>query len=94
MESGGLDNRDHRKLIDVDGKVAFLGGLNIGDEYSGYKDKPMWHDVHARVEGPLVTILQSHFFERWMTEQGGIKDLDIKGYFPKIKPKKNGMDCR
>jgi cardiolipin synthase len=90
FEARGLDNRDHRKLIVVDGKVAFLGGLNIGDEYSGYRGK-MWHDVHARVEGPVVNALQSHFFERWMTERGSIKDIDLKAYFPKIKKQQGGI---
>jgi len=93
IEARGLDNRDHRKLIVIDGKIAFLGGSNIGDEYSGYKDTKMWHDVHARIEGPLVNILQTHFFERWMTERGNIKGLNIKEYFPKIKPKKNGISA-
>jgi len=83
-EARGLDNRDHRKLIVIDGKVAFLGGINIGDEYSGAEGVP-WHDVHIKVRGPIVSALQSHFFERWMTERGGIKGMDLQEHFPKIR---------
>jgi cardiolipin synthase len=92
FEARGLDNRDHRKLLVVDGELAFLGGLNIGDEYSGAKGK-MWHDVHLRIEGPLVCALQSHFFERWMTERGSIKGLDVYRYCKIIKPIEKGISA-
>lgn len=83
-EARGLDNRDHRKLIVIDGKVAFLGGINIGDEYSG-AGPGSWHDVHLKVRGPIVSALQSHFFERWITERGSLKGMDLQEHFPKIR---------
>jgi cardiolipin synthase len=62
----GWSVRDHRKLLVVDERIAFAGGLNIGDDYAprewGGKG---WHDVHARVEGPVVQDLRRSFFEAW-----------------------------
>lgn len=62
----GWSVRDHRKLLVVDEHVAFTGGLNIGDEYAprdwGGKG---WHDLHVRVEGPVVADLRRYFFDSW-----------------------------
>jgi cardiolipin synthase len=62
----GWSVRDHRKLLVVDERVAFAGGLNIGDEYAprtwGGKG---WHDVHARIEGHAVEELRRFFFDSW-----------------------------
>ena len=58
--------RNHRKLLVVDGKVGFTGGLNIGEEYQGRKKKyGPWRDTHLRVEGPAVWRLQEVFSEDW-----------------------------
>jgi cardiolipin synthase len=58
--------RDHRKILLVDGKVGFLGGLNIGDEYvEEDADGPTWRDAHIRLEGPALTELQALFVENW-----------------------------
>lgn len=73
--------RNHRKLIVVDGKVAFTGGMNIGDEYLGLnKSYGYWRDQMVRVEGPAVDELQSIFVEDWdfSTKQ----KLTGKAYFP------------
>ena len=91
-EARGLDNRDHRKLIIVDGKVAFLGGINIGDEYSG-AGAGSWHDVHLRVRGPIISALQSHFFERWMTERGSLKGMDLREHFPRLRKIPGGIQA-
>jgi cardiolipin synthase len=62
----GWQVRDHRKLLVVDSKVAFAGGLNLGDDYApeawGGRG---WHDVHARVEGPVVEELRRLFEMSW-----------------------------
>ncbi|WP_242847909.1 cardiolipin synthase [Inediibacterium massiliense] len=62
-----LNYRNHRKIIVVDGKIGFVGGLNIGDEYLG-KDPYLgfWRDSHAKVEGEAVYALQNIFFRDWM----------------------------
>lgn len=63
--------RDHRKLLVVDGAVAFLGGLNIGDEYNaGTAQRPGWRDTHVRVEGPAVRDLEAVFLESWFRADG------------------------
>lgn len=62
-----LNFRNHRKLIVADGKVAWVGGLNIGDEY----ESDGWRDAHVRVEGPAVLNMQLSFLEdwRWVTDE-------------------------
>ncbi len=72
--------RDHRKILAVDGRVAFAGGVNIGDEYAGEDadgaDAPGgaaqagWRDTHARVEGPAVRDLEAVFLESWFRADG------------------------
>jgi cardiolipin synthase len=61
-----LNFRNHRKTVVVDGRVAWVGGHNVGVEYLG-KDPNIghWHDVHVRVEGPAVLGAQLAFVEDW-----------------------------
>jgi cardiolipin synthase A/B len=65
-----FDKRDHRKLAVIDGDVAFVGGLNIGDEYAGYGGKSPWRDLGLRLEGPSVSELRRFFLENWIAEGG------------------------
>jgi cardiolipin synthase len=62
----GINRRDHRKMVIVDGRVGLLGGLNIADEYgdptAGWKG---WRDTAVRVEGPVVRQMVSIFLESW-----------------------------
>jgi len=52
---GRINNRTHRKLLIIDGQVAFTGGVGIGDPWQGSaQDKDHWRDMHFRVEGPVV----------------------------------------
>jgi cardiolipin synthase len=69
-----IQNRDHRKIVVVDGKVGFTGGINIDGTYSSAStSKPGpkegledgWRDTHVRIEGPVVTQLQQLFTETW-----------------------------
>jgi len=61
--------RDHRKILTVDGRVAFAGGLNIGDEYWGASGEG-WRDTQVRVEGPAVRDLDAVFLESWFRADG------------------------
>ncbi len=61
-----LNFRNHRKILIVDGKVGFTGGLNVGDEYLGkHGTLTPWRDTHIRVTGPVVPLLQVSFGEDW-----------------------------
>lgn len=61
-----LNLRNHRKVLIVDGRVAFTGGLNIGDEYLGRSQKfGYWRDTHFQILGPAVQSLQRIFLEDW-----------------------------
>lgn len=62
-----VDFRNHRKLVVVDGRVGFTGGINVGREYLGL-DPAMgnWRDTHVRIDGPAVLALQKVFAEDWL----------------------------
>jgi cardiolipin synthase len=84
-----LNNRTHRELLVVDGKVAFVGGAGIADwwAYPTFKrlkwQKP-WRDTMARVEGPVVAALQGVAAENWLECCGEI--ITGPDYFPNLKP--------
>jgi Phosphatidylserine/phosphatidylglycerophosphate/cardiolipin synthases and related enzymes len=60
------NHRTHRRLLIVDGKVGFTGGVGIADEWSGNAESPEhWRDTHARVLGPAVSSLQAAFADNW-----------------------------
>jgi cardiolipin synthase len=76
-----INMRDHRKIVVVDGRVAFTGGLNIGDEYLGKVPRfGFWRDTHLRLEGPAVAGLQRIFIEGW--DFALEEDLRGPEYFP------------
>lgn len=61
-----LNFRNHRKIVVVDGEVALLGGLNVGDEYLGRSERfGKWRDTHLSVRGPAVQAVQLVFMEDW-----------------------------
>jgi cardiolipin synthase len=61
-----LNFRNHRKILVIDGQIGFTGGLNIGDEYLGKKQRyGFWRDTHLRLEGPAVKGLQLSFLKDW-----------------------------
>jgi cardiolipin synthase len=70
--------RDHRKILVVDGKVAFTGGMNIGNEYGATSAGPggTWRDTHVRVEGPTAWEMAVVFGEGW--ERAGGADLEFE----------------
>lgn len=78
-----LNNRTHRKLLVVDGKVGFTGGVGIADLWTGDAESTAhWRDMHYRVEGPVVAQLQASFLDNWMKTTGHI--LDGEDYFPPL----------
>ncbi len=72
-----LNFRNHRKIVVVDGKEAFVGGHNVGDEYLG-KDPKLspWRDTHVRVRGPVTLEAQMTFLEDWQWATGRIPELN------------------
>ena len=76
-----LNNRTHRKLLVVDGRVGFTGGVGIADEWDGNAEDPAhWRDTHFRLEGPAVAQMQAAFTDNWLKVTG--KVLDGSDYFP------------
>jgi len=88
-----LNQRDHRKLLIVDGRTAFLGGINISSVYSGGsagqgmrarpEASPAWRDTDLQLEGPVVAELQKLFLATWESQKGD--PLAAKDYFPRLE---------
>jgi cardiolipin synthase len=92
-----INNRDHRKLLVVDGRIAFIGGINISSVYSSgsslrrnrkvavkvAENTVAWRDTDLQIEGPVVAELQKLFIETWEKQQG--KTLAAKAYFPVLE---------
>lgn len=75
--------RNHRKIMVIDGRIGYTGGMNIGDEYLGLDPAfGPWRDTMARVEGPAVAGLQRTFAEDWHFATGEVREL--APYFPDI----------
>ena len=80
---GKLNNRTHRKLLVVDGKTGFTGGVGIADKWSGNAQDPdHWRDTHYRIEGPAVAQMQATFMDNWTKVTGRV--LHTVDYFPEL----------
>ncbi len=80
-----LNHRDHRRVLVIDGRIGFTGGVGIADKWLGHaQDKDHWRDSHFRVEGPVVAQLQAAFMDDWFQTKGVI--LDGPDYFPDLDP--------
>lgn len=78
-----IDQRTHRKILVVDGKVGFTGGMGVTDDWIGDAEGPgHWRDTALRVEGPVVAQLQAAFVDNWVECTGRI--LHGEGYFPAL----------
>lgn len=76
--------RTHRKVLIIDGRIGFTGGIGIGDEWLGHaQDKEHWRDTCVVVEGPVVHYLQAAFVENWMEATRSVLVGDL--YFPPLK---------
>jgi len=81
---GRLNNRTHRKLLIVDGKVGFTGGVGMGIEWTGdAQDSLHWRESHYKAEGPVVAQMQAVFIDNWIKTTG--KVLHGAEYFPDQK---------
>ena len=80
-----LNNRTHRELLVVDGRVAFTGGAGVADWWlRPFNGKPAWRDTMARIEGPIVAALQGVFAENWLECGGEI--LTAPRHWPALAP--------
>ena len=87
---GKLNNRTHRKLLVVDGRVGFTGGVGIAEQWTGNAQDPdHWRDTHFKVEGPVVGQMQSVFMDNWTKASGTV--LHGAEYFPPLSPVADGM---
>ncbi len=89
-----VNQRDHRKLLVVDGRLAILGGINISSVYSGGsagsggrrggdpKDRLPWRDTDLQIDGPVVASFQKLFMETWQAQKGPA--LAARNYFPAL----------
>ena len=93
-----LTNRDHRKILVVDGAVAFTGGVNISQVYSSsslsgeHRErniKEAWRDTHLQIEGPAVAEFQKLFLDTWARQKG--PELPKKDYSPQLKKEGNDL---
>jgi cardiolipin synthase len=79
-----LNNRTHRKLLVVDGKVGFTGGVCIADAWLGNADRPdRWRDSHYRIRGPAVGQMQAVFNDNWIKARAEV--LYGPDYFPGLE---------
>ncbi len=82
---GRFNNRTHRKLLVVDGRIGFTGGVGIADVWSGNAEDPdHWRDTHYRLEGPAVAQMQSAFHDNWVEVTGEV--LHGADYYPPLAP--------
>jgi cardiolipin synthase len=78
-----LNNRTHRKLLVVDGRLGFTGGVGIATEWTGHaQDANHWRDTHFEVSGPVVAQMQSVFLDNWIKVTGQV--LHGPAYFPPL----------
>ena len=88
-----INYRTHRKIIIIDGKVAYMGGFNIGDAYIGDGPLGYWRDSHIRFRGTIIQEMQKEFFSSWSFTKnqkifrGKKKEIthtELEKYFPKV----------
>ena len=80
-----VNNRTHRKLLVIDGRVGFTGGVGIADEWTGdAQDSAHWRDTHFMLEGPAVAQMQAAFMDNWLKTHARV--LHGEDYFPRLEP--------
>lgn len=86
-----LNYRNHRKIVVIDGRIGYIGGFNVGDEYLGLNKKfGYWRDTHLRIEGSALHPLQTRFILDW-NQASDNQDIEYdERYFPAI-PRKGSV---
>ncbi len=84
-----INYRNHRKIVVIDGKTGFIGGINIGDEYLGKGKLGYWRDTHLMIKGDFVMGLQAVFMDDFATIKAVNDEMftygdNFKVYFPKM----------
>ena len=79
-----MNFRTHRKVLVIDGKLGFIGGVGISDAWKGDgRTRGLWRDTHYRLEGPAVAQLQQAFIDNWLETRAELLHGDL--YFPKLE---------
>jgi cardiolipin synthase A/B len=80
-----MNSRTHRKLLVIDGRTGFIGGVGIADTWTGNAQSPEhWRDSHFKLEGPAVAHLQAAFTDNWMKTRAEV--FNSEAYFPVLQP--------
>lgn len=80
-----LNNRTHRKILVVDGRIGFTGGVGIADQWKGRaQSAEHWRDSHYQIEGPAVGQMQAAFIDNWIKARAQV--LVGSNYFPVVEP--------
>lgn len=80
-----INNRTHRKLLIIDGRTGFTGGVGIADSWTGHAQDPgHWRDTHFKVEGPVVAQMQAVFMANWIKAHGVVEHT--ADFFPPLAP--------
>lgn len=82
--SSDTNYRNHRKVVVVDGRVGYIGGMNIAERYSTGIRGGIWRDTHIRVCGPAVSEMQTAFLVDWQFSSKQL--LDSERYYPRLEP--------
>ncbi|NVI03343.1 cardiolipin synthase [Paraburkholderia youngii] len=86
---GRMNDRTHRKLLVIDGRIGFTGGVGIAPEWTGHaQDEKHWRDTHFRLTGPAVAHMQAVFMDNWIKATGNV--LHGPRYFPHIDAEPKG----
>jgi cardiolipin synthase len=80
-----MNNRTHRKLLVVDGRIGFTGGVGVADQWLGHAQSPdHWRESHFQIEGPAVAQMQAAFADNWIKTRAQV--LIGSGYYPELAP--------
>ncbi|MBW3580044.1 MAG: cardiolipin synthase B [Actinobacteria bacterium] len=87
-----LNNRTHRRILVIDGKLGFTGGMGVADEWSGDAENPKnWRETHLRIQGPAVRDLLGAFADNWIEETGRVPS---GAHLPEIEAFDDGVEVQ